>query len=77
MAGTQFLMQDCVDGASESVYDHELQQIFDMVRTKQGVILASGDVHVAEIKQYPCLDQTIHEITSSGLTHSVSTAFGA
>ena len=35
MAGTQFLMQDCVDGGSESVYDHELKQIFDIVRTNK------------------------------------------
>lgn len=53
------------------------ERLISLIRKhkKSGVILLSGDVHYAEIMEYPCSERvgyTLYEFTSSGLTHFLS-----
>lgn len=57
-------------------YPKERKRLFDVIsRTKaKGVILLSGDRHIAEISriEVPSLSYPIYEVTASGLTHASS-----
>ncbi len=53
---------------------HEILKIINKYE-KSGVIMLSGDVHFAEIYHMNCKSISgydIHEVTSSGMTHSNS-----
>lgn len=48
-------------------------RIFNLIRSsKSNALLISGDRHIGEFSSIKLGDQVIHEITSSGLTHSYS-----
>lgn len=60
--------------------DPSRDRLFDLIRkTKSsGVVFLSGDVHFAEIMKYPCKSRfgfDLYELTSSGLTHSLTSDF--
>ncbi len=52
----------------------ERKRLFDLIgqTNARGVILLSGDRHIAEISKYehPGINYLIYEVTASGLTHS-------
>eukprot|EP01130_Rhizamoeba_saxonica_P018017 TRINITY_DN8908_c0_g2_i1.p1 TRINITY_DN8908_c0_g2~~TRINITY_DN8908_c0_g2_i1.p1 ORF type:complete len:396 (-),score=60.06 TRINITY_DN8908_c0_g2_i1:64-1251(-) len=78
-SGIQFLPSDKPLTEKWGSYPGNLERLYSMIKKYEvpGVILISGDVHHAEILQSDCKDigYPIYEITSSGLTHSVSTQF--
>lgn len=52
-------------------------RLFNLIRSsKSNTVLISGDRHIGEISAIPLGDKTIHEITSSGLTHSYDSFSG-
>lgn len=79
MLATQFLPDDRL--IVEHWYDWSREKFFKMVRDYQvnGVVVLSGDVHLGELMKHPCSNQKVgyplYEITSSGLSHTVTTFF--
>lgn len=57
-------------------FPNERKRLFDLLaKTKaKGVILLSGDRHIAEISRYedPRIGYPVYEVTASGLTHSAT-----
>jgi alkaline phosphatase D len=72
--GIQVIQEDS-GGEKWANFPAARKRLFDLIaRTKaRGVILLSGDRHVAELSKisWPGIDYPIYDLTSSGLTHSL------
>lgn len=76
MCGNQILAGDRLLANNEKLYPDEMEKLLEWVKDKPEVVLVSGDVHLAELFEYPCAGHALYEITSSGLSHSIWTMYG-
>lgn len=72
--GLQVIVEDRF-GINERWPQESVDRLMKLIQDKP-VVLLSGDVHSAEIMKTTCSGRTIHEITSSGLTHTSYTQYG-
>jgi len=75
-SGTQIIPDDRV--FPEKWFDQSKERLISLIRKYKtsGVILLTGDVHYAEIMKFPCKERVgfeLYELTSSGMTHHLST----
>lgn len=56
-------------------FPHERKRLFDLIQKSKtnGLIILSGDKHIAEFSRYEKLDYPLYEFTSSGMTHATHT----
>lgn len=61
---------------SEKWFEWSKEKLFKIIRDNQvnGVVILSGDVHMAMLMEHPCSKKKVgyplYELTSSGLTHT-------
>ena len=73
VSGLQVLMEQRGAGESWSRFPRERRRLLDLLGKcrARGVLLVSGDIHMAEINEAACgAGDLVVEATSSGLTHS-------
>ncbi|CAG9313596.1 unnamed protein product [Blepharisma stoltei] len=75
MNGLQINVEDRIT-VTEKWFEKGRKRMLDILDSKPGVILVTGDVHHSEILKIDCYSYPIYEIVSSGLTHSVNTQYG-
>jgi alkaline phosphatase D len=73
--GIQIIVEDRF-GPSEKWHPKSRERLYKLLDGTPGVILLSGDVHMSELMLNPCRPYPLYEVTSSGMTHTVSTTFG-
>ena len=76
VSGMQVLTQDRF-GVTERFHPKSADRLVRLVAQTPNVVILSGDVHISEAMKTSCYDRPVHEITSSGLTHTAYTQYGA
>ncbi|CAG9327160.1 unnamed protein product [Blepharisma stoltei] len=63
-------------GKAERWDEYSRNKLLSLINDISGVILLTGDVHMAEILKITCNDNLFYEVTSSGMTHTITTTGG-
>lgn len=73
--GIQINVEDRLS-ITEKWHENSRKKLLKLLKSHPNTILITGDVHYSEILEIPCNGNSLIELTTSGLTHSIHTNYG-